>query len=134
MSKPSCRLAVAGILAALLVSSCAPRLIPSGWALLGRREVNFSIDRDTITVPRGLRAVNRLAVIAKMNPVEIYDIRIEFDSGAAHETRMRERLFPGRDRLFIDLPGGTRIVRQVSFRYRTLNNAARRAMVEVWGN
>jgi hypothetical protein len=73
-------------------------------------------------------------VVAKMNPVEIFDIRIEFDSGADLETRMRERLFPGRDRLFIDLPGGTRIVRQINFRYRTLNSAARRAMIEVWGN
>jgi hypothetical protein len=35
--------------------------------------------------------------------------------------------------MIIDLPGHARLVREVIFRYRSLNNAARRAVVELWG-
>ncbi len=33
----------------------------------------------------------------------------------------------------LDLPGEARKVREVTFRYRKLNNAVRRAVIELWG-
>jgi hypothetical protein len=71
--------------------------------------------------------------LARVNPVEVYNIRVDFASGGSFDSPATSRLFPGRDRIIIDLPGDARRVREVVFRYRKLINTARRAVVELWG-
>ena len=121
------------LLILVTLSSCAPRLVPSDFVLLGTREVNFGIDRDTISLPPGRPPVRRLIVVAKLNPIEVNNIKVEFANGGDFNSPSGARLFPGRDRIVVDLPGDARRVRQVVFRYRKLNNSARRAVVELWG-
>jgi hypothetical protein len=45
----------------------------------------------------------------------------------------RQNLFPGGDRLFIDLPGGERTVREVIFRYSKLPGKHKTVTVELYG-
>jgi hypothetical protein len=129
------RLLLAGLIAAapLVLVQCAPNIVPRGWEFLGKREVNFGIDRDTVAVSRSAGPLHQLLIVATLNPVEIWNIRVVFESGATHDSDFREKLFVGRDRLVLDLPGGARRVSEVIFRYRKLNNAARRAVVELYG-
>ncbi len=127
------RIGAAALAAVIIMTSCTPNVVPDGFQLLGRREVNFGIDRDSIEVNRAAGPMRQLLITAKMNPVEVYTIRVIFESGAAFDADVRERLFVGRDRLTLDLPGEARKVREVTFRYRKLNNAVRRAVVELWG-
>jgi hypothetical protein len=129
------KLLLAGLLIVgpLVISGCAPNFIPRGAVFLGQREVNFGIDRDTILVPRAVGPLHQLIVVARTNPVEVYNIRVLFGNGASEDYNVREKLFSTRDRLIVDLPGRARLVREVIFRYRTLNSAARRAVVELWG-
>jgi hypothetical protein len=123
----------AGLAAVLILISCMPSVVPSGWNLLGKREVNFGIDRDAIPVDRNSGPLRQLLVTAKFNPIEVYGIRVFFENGGTFDSDVRERLFVGRDRLIIDLPGEARRVKEVVFRYRKLNNAVRRSVVELWG-
>jgi hypothetical protein len=129
------KILLAGVLIAgpLVLSSCFSNIIPAGAEFLGKREVNFGIDRDTIPISRAAGPLRQLIVVARMNPVEVYNIRVIFESGASEDFSLREKLFGERDRLIVDLPGNARRVREVIFRYRKLNNAARRAVVELWG-
>jgi hypothetical protein len=129
------KILLTGVLIAgpLVLSSCFSNIIPAGAEFLGKREVNFGIDRDTIPVSRAAGPLRQLIVVARMNPVEVYNIRVIFESGASEDFSLREKLFVERDRLIVDLPGNARRVREVIFRYRKLNNAARRAVVELWG-
>ncbi len=129
------KILIAGLLIVgpLVISSCMPNAIPRGAVFLGKREVNFGIDRDTILVPRSIGPLHQLIVVARMNPVEVYNIRVIFESGASEDYGLREKLFTTSDRLIVDLPGHSRMVREVIFRYRTLNSAVRRAIVELWG-
>jgi hypothetical protein len=119
------------ILGPIVLTSCAPGVIPPGAVFLGKREVNFGIDRDTIVIPRSVGPLHQLIVVARMNPVEVYNIRILFENGGSEDFNLREKLFTTRERMIIDLPGHARLVREVI--YRSLNNAARRAVVELWG-
>jgi hypothetical protein len=121
------------VLIPAVLSSCAPKLLPPGFVLLGSREVNFGVDRDTISIPPARPAIRELAVVARLNPVEVYNIRVDLDNGRTIDSPATARLFPGRDRILIDLPGEARRVRQVVFRYRKLSGAVRRAVVELWG-
>jgi hypothetical protein len=131
----SWKILLAGLLIVgpIVLTSCAPNALPPGAVFLGKREVNFGIDRDTIGVPHAVGPLHQLIVVARMNPVEVYNIRVIFESGASEDYNLREKLFTARERLIVDLPGNTRRVREVIFRYRSLNNAARRAVVELWG-
>jgi hypothetical protein len=127
------KIGAAVLAAVIIITSCTPNVVPTGYQLLGRREVNFGIDRDSIDVDRAAGPLRQLLITAKMNPVEIFSIRVVFESGATFDSDVRERLFVGRDRLVLDLPGEVRKVREVTFRYRKLNNAVRRAVIELWG-
>jgi hypothetical protein len=121
------------VVGVLIFTSCAAHLIPPGAVFLGKREVNFGVDRDTIGVSRAAGPLHQLIIVAVINPVEVYNVRVIFESGASTDFPMRENLFVDRDRLIIDLPGDARRVREVIFRYRSINRAARRASVELWG-
>jgi hypothetical protein len=125
--------AAALIAAVVIFASCNPKVVPDGYSLLGKREVNFGIDHDTIVVNRAAGPLRQLMVVATFNPVEVYSIRVFFENGTTFDVNAREKLFVGRDKLIIDLPGGARKVSEVTFRYRKVNDAVRRSVVELWG-
>lgn len=134
MTRPKLLGSALVVLIPVILASCAPSLIPPGFNFLGSREVNFGgVDRDTIAIPPARPPIRQLLVVAKMNPVEVYNIRVDFSNGGTFDSPATARLFPGRDRILIDLPGDARRVREVVFRYRKLLNSARRAVVELWG-
>jgi len=121
------------LLALGILAACGPRLIPPGFSLLGTREVNFRTEQDVITVTRASGLLRRLLIVPRINPVEIYNVRVVFENGPDFDAPVREKLFVGRDRLMIDLPGEARRVRRVEFRYRMITRDIRRAVVELWG-
>jgi hypothetical protein len=113
--------------------SCTPNIVPAGWDFLGKRQVNLTVDHDTITIPPGARTLSRLLIVVRMNDLELYDIKVNFENGDEFDTKFRGRFLANRDTQIIDLPGGARRVRRVDFRYRSLLRTARRAEVELWG-
>ncbi len=105
----------------------------SRWIRLGSREVNFGLDRDSIVISRARGPMRQLLVRARMSPVEIYDIRVVFFNGRSYDAADRQRLNTGNDRLYINLPGNSRDIREVIFRYRKLAPSSRRATIELYG-
>ncbi|MBN1938428.1 MAG: hypothetical protein JW843_02510 [Candidatus Aminicenantes bacterium] len=132
------------VLTVLLFFACIPVPVggPSGpydpgysarWIRLGSRDVNFGVDRDTIVISRSHGSIRQLMVRVRTSPVEIYDIRVVFTNGTSYDASNRQRLNTGNDRLYIDLPGSARSVREVIFRYRKIASASRRATIELYG-
>jgi hypothetical protein len=113
--------------------SCLPNIVPAGWDFLGKRQVNLTVDHDTIPIPPGARTLSRLLIVVRMNDLELYDIKVTFESGDVFDAKFRGRFLANRDTQIIDLPGGARRVRRVDFRYRSLLRTARRAEVDLWG-
>jgi hypothetical protein len=113
--------------------SCLPNIVPAGWDFLGKRQVNLTVDHDTILIPPGARTLSRLLLVVRMNDLELYDIKVTFESGDVFDAKFRGRFLANRDTQIIDLPGGARRVRRVDFRYRSLLRTARRAEVDLWG-
>jgi hypothetical protein len=112
--------------------SCLPNIVPAGWDFLGKRQVNLTVDHDTIPIPPGARTLSRLLIVVRMNDLELYDIKVTFESGDVFDAKFRGRFLANRDTQIIDLPGGARRVRRVDFRYRSLLRTARRAEVDHW--
>ncbi|MDP2915892.1 MAG: hypothetical protein Q8O91_10620 [Candidatus Aminicenantes bacterium] len=117
----------------LSLLSCRPNIVPPGWDFLGKRQVSLGVDHDTVTIPPGARTLSRLLIVVRMNDLELYDIKVTFESGEVFDTKFRGRFLANRDTQIVDLPGGARRVRRVDFRYRSLLRTARRAEVELWG-
>jgi len=117
----------------LSLLSCLTNIVPPGWNFLGKRQVNLSVDHDTVTIPSGAKTLGRLLIVVRINDLEIYDIKVTFESGEVFDAKFRGRFLANRDTQIIDLPGGARRVSRVDFRYRSLLRTARRAEVELWG-
>jgi len=113
--------------------SCSANIVPPGWDFLGKRQVNLTVDHDTITVPPGSRTLSRLLIVVRMNDLELYDVKVTFENGDDFDAKFRGRFLANRDTQIIDLPGKERRVRRIDFRYRSLLRTARRAEVEIWG-
>jgi hypothetical protein len=113
--------------------SCMPNIVPAGWEFLGKRQVNFAAEHDTVTIPQSAKPFGRLLLVVRMNDMELYDIKVTFENGDIFDAKFKGRFLANRDTQIIDLPGGVRHVRRVDFRYRSLLRTARRAEVEIWG-
>ncbi len=119
----------------LTLAACMPHLVPPGAEFLGRRQVNFAVERDSLVFPAGTRPLRRLVVVVRMNDLEIYGIRIAFENGDDFEIDFKGKFIANRDSQVFDLPGGgARRIRRIDFRYRSLIKTARRAEVEFWGD
>ena len=125
--------AMASSVILLSLLSCVPNVVPAGWNFLGKRQVNLGVDHDTVAIPPGARTLSRLLIVVRMNDLELYDMKITFESGDVYDAPFRGRFLANRDTQIVDLPGGARRVRRIDFRYRSLLRTARRAEVEIWG-
>ncbi|MDX2021185.1 MAG: hypothetical protein SF187_13175 [Deltaproteobacteria bacterium] len=104
----------------------------SDWDKLGERWVDGSVDRDVIAVGRDDGAYVALSMVAEHAPIEIFDMVVEFTDGTSFAPNLRYAFRPGATNYVIDLPGGARFVRRVTFRYGSLAANAR-AQLELWG-
>jgi hypothetical protein len=117
----------------LFLVACAPNLVPPGWDFLGKRDVSFGADHDVFRILPRERALHRLLIVVKMNDVELFDVKVSFEKGDEFDAKFRGRFLADRDTQIIDLPGGERRVTRVDFRYKSLKQSARRAVIELWG-
>jgi hypothetical protein len=117
----------------LTLAACSPRLVPPDAHFLGRRQVTFAIERDTLIFPEATKPIRKLVLVVRLNDVEIYGIRVSFENGQDFEIDWRGKFIANRDSQIFDLPGGAHRLRRIEFRYRSLAKTARRAEVEFWG-
>ena len=120
-------------LVGLTLAACVPRLVPPGGEFLGKRQVTFAVERDSIVFPAGTKPIRRLLIVVRMNDLEIYGLKIAFEKGEDYEIDYKGKFLANRDNEFFDLPGGARRIRRIDFLYRSLLKTARRAEVEFWG-
>jgi hypothetical protein len=120
------------VAAAVLAAACASRG-GGGWELLGRKDVSFLVDHDTIDVGRSEGRFRELKILVDGAPVEMRDIRVTFGDGETFHPATRLEFGPGSETRAIDLPGGNRIIRKIDFVYRKTSGIFRKATVSVYG-
>jgi hypothetical protein len=108
------------------------RMVRAGYDFLGERTVDGAIDRDSINVGRRDGRFRAIMLVVERAPVEIYDVVVTFGNGEHFEPRTRLAFGPDTRSRTIDLPGGSRVIQRVDFRYGNVL-AGTRAKVELWG-
>jgi hypothetical protein len=104
-----------------------------GWERLGIRTVEFRQDRDTIFVGRNEGRFRALMLEVTDGSVEMDNIRVVFGNGRSFSPPIRLVFEENSRSRVIDLPGAARIVRSITFNYRSLNRRQGRATVTVYG-
>ena len=123
------RLAAAA--AALLIA--APiAAAETGWTGIGHREVNDSVDRDTIRA-RGGHMYRQIMLCVERAPVRLYELVVRYRNGGSQNVRIRALVPAGRCSRNIDLRGRNRDIEAVDFTYEAASLGRQRARVELFG-
>jgi len=101
--------------------------------LLGRREVNFKVDHDTIHVGKEKGKFHAVTIVVEDGAIEMENIRIRLGDGSVVAPGAPHRFERSGTTLDIDLPGERRYIEQISFTYRSIQRGRGRAAVAVFG-
>jgi hypothetical protein len=102
------------------------------WVPLGRQEVDFRAERDTIQVGKDEGKFRRIRVVVRGAPIELRDLKIWFGDGAVFDPKVTHRL--REDAAFVlDLPGDRRVIERIGFLYRSTDRKDGKATVMVFG-
>ena len=107
-----------------------------GWELLGEQTVAGRVDRDRITVGRGMGKFSRLMLVVLDSDLEMIDMEVTFRRGTSFRPAVAQYFREGTRTRSIDLPdgyrGAERTIEHIEFKYRNLPGGGR-ARVQVWG-
>lgn len=102
------------------------------WELLGTRMVNHLADHDVVLA--GLQGTfRRIRIDVDRADLEMWDVKVHFANGDVQDVAVRHHFREGSWSRQVDLPGASRIIAKVEFRYRTAHRGEGRAKVSVWG-
>ncbi|MCH2081802.1 MAG: DUF2541 family protein [Saprospiraceae bacterium] len=104
-----------------------------GWELLGKKKVNYGLDRDEIMVTAKEGLFSKLHLSVKRAPINLHKLRIHFANGQTQNVEIRKNIAKGGKTRVIDITGGKRVIKKVVMWYDTKNRAKTRAVVQVFG-
>lgn len=99
--------------------------------MLGEQVVHGARDRDRIVVGRDEGRFSKLTVVVLDSDLEMLDMNVTFGNGQPFSPALAHYFREGSRTRVIDLPGDTRAIRAIDFRYRNLPGGGR-ARVQVW--
>ena len=103
------------------------------WRHLGTRKVGFFVDHDTIHVGGAAGRYDKIRFRVRGNAIWMYDLNVRYGNGSFDDIPTRFRVPQGGYSRVIDLRGGERYLRSVSFLYRRAVNGRGPAYIELWG-
>ncbi len=115
MKKTMFAVATASVIATagIATSASAAR---GGWETIGTRNVNGTIDRETIRV-RGNERFRALRICAQRRPIRILGANVDFANGGSQDLNATSILSAGECSRAIDLRGRARDITQVRMTY-----------------
>lgn len=87
-----------------------------GWQTVGTRNVNGTVDRETIRV-RGNERFRALRICAQRRPIRILGANVDFANGGSQDLNASSILSAGECSRAIDLRGSARDITQVRMTY-----------------
>ncbi|NUN48197.1 MAG: hypothetical protein HUU15_05130 [Candidatus Brocadiae bacterium] len=102
------------------------------WEKLGSRQVDFVADKDSIEVGAVEGRFNAVRIDVDDGNIDMWNIRIEFGNDEHHSPDTRIEFNKNSRSRVIDLPGDARVIRKISFWYKSEFKKGR-ATVHVFG-
>jgi hypothetical protein len=109
-----------------------PAWEPRGWTMLGEQRVSSNReDTDRIRVSRWNNRFRKLTVVVLDSDLEMIDMAIKVGRGEPYHPEVNAIFREGNRTRSIDLPGDTRRIDWIEFKYRNLPGGGS-ARVQVW--
>lgn len=122
-------------LTAILISHISMAQIASleSWKLLGTRTVDYTIDRDVITLDESKEPITALKFTVKNGTLNMHKCTVHFADGETKDIEFSEEVNKTNDGRMMDLKGSNKKIEKVTFWYDTKNSSDNKSVVEVWG-
>jgi hypothetical protein len=105
------------------------------WVLLGSHVVDYTLDRDVISLKESTEAYTGLKFKVTNGPLNLHKCTVHFVGGETQDVDFNANANANanaKERM-IDLAGNARVLEKITFWYDTKNSADKKAVVEVWG-
>jgi hypothetical protein len=103
------------------------------WEFLGKRAVDYGLDRDVIPVTWRDGAFDGLKFEVKGGALNMRKCIVHFENGGKQEIELRHNFGKGSDSRIVDLRGNNRLVEKIELWYDTKNIARNKAVILVYG-
>jgi hypothetical protein len=102
------------------------------WTELGSKKVNWNVDKDVLIVGPYEGALSKLKIKVTGGTVHMIRMVVTYGNGAKDEIPLRHVFTRGSESRVIDLRGGNRVIKKITFVYDR-KNISRKARVWVAG-
>ncbi|QLE00200.1 hypothetical protein HX109_00965 [Galbibacter sp. BG1] len=102
------------------------------WDRLGSRVVNYRLDRDVIRVTGREGSFSKLKIQVTGGPMDMHKIVVQYSNGKVDNIPIRKNFGRRGGSRVIDLRGGNRSIRDVTFFYDTDNRSRTKAKVHLF--
>lgn len=104
----------------------------SDWRKLGDREVDGKSDKDHLELAGNAGKVRQIRLKVHHGALDMHDVVVVFEDDSKFSPDTRKRFEAGVTSNVIDLPGGKRNIKRITFKYTDVKDGTK-ALVEVWG-
>lgn len=102
------------------------------WHFIGDKIASFGVDRDVLLV-NGNDAFRQIKIRVTNAPLRIIDMDVYFENGDKMNVPLKNTFRQGGESRVIDLDGGVRQIKKITFLYETIGRKKGKARVAVWG-
>jgi hypothetical protein len=104
----------------------------AAWEMLGETRVDGNYDQDVLPVGVDDGRFDSIQIRVDGSALVMFEIKVVFGNGETFEPNVRFIFDQNTRSRVIDLPGNTRFIRRVEFKYGNVPGGSR-ARVELWG-
>lgn len=104
------------------------------WVRMGSKKVSFKLDKDVIYVGGQEGRFDKLKVLVTGGNINMHKMIVEYGNGTKDNIQLKHNFRRGSDSRIIDLEGGKRVIKDITFWYDTKNNSKNRATLHVFGH
>lgn len=103
------------------------------WEKLGSRAVDYGIDKDVIHVGAHEGNFTKLKIVVRGGAINMHRMIVEYGNGDRDELELKHNFSKASSSRVIDLKGGDRKIKSITFVYDTKNLARHKAILTVFG-
>ena len=107
--------------------------IYSDWEKLGSKKISYKLDKDVIHVGANDGTFKKLKIKVTGGSINMHKMVVEYGNGTFDNIPLKHTFKKGSDSRVIDLEGGKRIIKDITFLYDTKNMSKKKAMIHIFG-
>ena len=103
------------------------------WEKLGTRTVDYKIDRDVVPVGARKGGFTKLKIAVRGGAINMHKMIVTYKNGTKETIALKHKFGPKSESRVIDIRGGKRLIKNITFFYDTRGLSPGKAVIHVFG-